>query len=253
MANAVERLTELPQAVNANLSDIFYAVQGYVSPSVLGTSVQETLQQIVDVIAPATILSNPGDPNTVVAGSVYQLLWDTVNLILWVATTTGNAATTVWTPVIGPLTNGQIRIGSTGLAPVANTLTAGAGIAIVNGAGTITISSGGGGFSWNDVTGAAQIIAVGNGYVANRGGGNVAFTLPAVAAFGDSFAIIGRQNGWSVAQGAGQSIVISTLTSTPGVGGSISSTNAHDCVTFVCTVANTEFEVNSVVGNITVV
>ena len=39
------------------------------------------------------------------------------------------------------LTNGQLLIGSTGLAPVAATLTAGAGITILNGAGSITISS----------------------------------------------------------------------------------------------------------------
>lgn len=251
MAN--QRLTELPVATSANLSDIIYEVQGYVSPSVLGTSVQATLQQVLDIFAPASILSNAGNPNGLVAGNVYQLLWDTTNNLLWVTTTSGNAAAAVWKPVIGQLTNGQLRIGSTGAAPVAATLTAGVGVTILNGAGSITISATGGGFTWNDVTGAAQVIAVGNGYVANRGGGNVAFTLPAVAAFGDSFAIVGRQNGWSVAQGAGQSIVLGALTSTPGAGGSISSTNAHDCVTLVCTVANTEFEVNAVVGNITVV
>jgi len=43
---------------------------------------------------------------------------------------------------IGPLTNGQIAIGSTGNAPQAGTLTAGPGIAITNGPGSITISNG---------------------------------------------------------------------------------------------------------------
>ncbi len=43
------------------------------------------------------------------------------------------------------LTNGQILIGSTGAAPVAATLTAGAGIGIVNAAGSITISATAGG------------------------------------------------------------------------------------------------------------
>ena len=42
---------------------------------------------------------------------------------------------------IGPLTDGQVIIGSTGVPPVASTLTQGAGITIVNGAGTITISA----------------------------------------------------------------------------------------------------------------
>lgn len=42
------------------------------------------------------------------------------------------------------LTNGQVLIGSTGVAPVAATLTAGAGIGIVNAGGSITISAPGG-------------------------------------------------------------------------------------------------------------
>lgn len=43
---------------------------------------------------------------------------------------------------LGPLTNGQIAIGSTGNAPQAGTLTAGPGIAITNGPGSIMISNG---------------------------------------------------------------------------------------------------------------
>lgn len=42
---------------------------------------------------------------------------------------------------LGALTNGQLIIGSTGLAPALATLTAGSGVSIVNGAGTITISA----------------------------------------------------------------------------------------------------------------
>jgi hypothetical protein len=41
---------------------------------------------------------------------------------------------------VGPLANGQLVIGATGGAPQAKTLTAGANIAIANGAGSITIS-----------------------------------------------------------------------------------------------------------------
>ncbi len=43
----------------------------------------------------------------------------------------------------GPLTNGQVLIGSTGLAPVVASLTAGSGITITNGAGSITIAASG--------------------------------------------------------------------------------------------------------------
>ncbi len=44
---------------------------------------------------------------------------------------------------IGPLTNGQIIIGSTGNAPQAATLTAGVGVTIMNSAGMITLSTSG--------------------------------------------------------------------------------------------------------------
>ena len=42
---------------------------------------------------------------------------------------------------VGPLTNGQLVIGSTGAAPQAQTLTAGPGIVVTNGPGSITVSA----------------------------------------------------------------------------------------------------------------
>lgn len=63
---------------------------------------------------------------------------------------------------VGPLTNGQLVIGSTGAAPQGQPLTAGAGIAITNGAGSITISatgSGSGGGLYNQVTSATPTSA----------------------------------------------------------------------------------------------
>lgn len=42
---------------------------------------------------------------------------------------------------LGPLTNGQLLIGSTGANPVAATITPGAGVSITNGAGSITLAS----------------------------------------------------------------------------------------------------------------
>lgn len=44
---------------------------------------------------------------------------------------------------VGPLTNGQLVIGSSGVSPVAATLTAGAGISVTNAAGAITIAASG--------------------------------------------------------------------------------------------------------------
>jgi hypothetical protein len=45
---------------------------------------------------------------------------------------------------VGPLTNGQLVVGSTGAAPQAQTLTAGTDIAITNGAGSVSIAATGG-------------------------------------------------------------------------------------------------------------
>lgn len=42
---------------------------------------------------------------------------------------------------VNPLTNGQLVIGSTGVAPVAAALTAGVGITVTNGAGSITVAN----------------------------------------------------------------------------------------------------------------
>jgi hypothetical protein len=45
---------------------------------------------------------------------------------------------------VGPLTNGQVLVGSTGTAPVPATITAGTGINVTNGPGSITITNTGG-------------------------------------------------------------------------------------------------------------
>jgi hypothetical protein len=59
-------------------------------------------------------------------------------------------------------------------------------------------------------------------------------------------------NGWTVAQGAGQEIFFGNTHTTVGAGGSLASTNAGDCITMVCLVANNTFYVVSSVGNITI-
>ena len=52
-----EMITQLPTTTNANLTDILYAVQGYVSPTNPGTSVQETVQQLLSLITAGTNVS----------------------------------------------------------------------------------------------------------------------------------------------------------------------------------------------------
>lgn len=151
------------------------------------------------------------------------------------------------------LTNGQLLIGNTGNQATAATLTAGAGISITNAAGSITIAATGAGFTWTEVLGTSQSMAVENGYIAN----NVALvtlTLPATGVIGDTIEIIGKGAGlYRIAQNAGQSINFISTTTTVGVGGSLTAIEQFDSIEIVCTTANTGWTVFSSTGNFTVV
>lgn len=49
---------------------------------------------------PFVLMQNyAGNPNTKLAGNLYQLCLDTTNLVLYVCTTTGDASSSVWTEV----------------------------------------------------------------------------------------------------------------------------------------------------------
>ena len=153
------------------------------------------------------------------------------------------------------LTNGQLQIGSTGAAPVAATLTGGTGITISNTAGAITINATGSALTWTVVTGAAQAMAVNNGYISNATTGGVAYTLPATAAVGSIIRVTGLSggSGWTVAQNAGQSIQFGISTTTVGTGGSLASTQNTDTIELLCAVQDTGFICVDAVGNITIV
>lgn len=155
---------------------------------------------------------------------------------------------------LGVATNGQLPIGSTGADPVLATLTAGTGISISNGAGSITINGSGGGLTWTDVTGSTQTLAVNNGYTSDDGATLVTFTLPATAAYGTVFAVVGKAAGlWTIAQNSGQTIHFGSTNTTTGTGGSLSSTKQYDVVYLLTTIANTDFTVLQSIGNLTVV
>lgn len=332
---AREKFSELPTVTNASLTDIVAAVQA-------GVSVKETLAQIITLGRDNTILNYAGNPQGNLAGTRYQLCWDTVDNLLYICTNSGVALTAVWAlagsltiPVtlanggtskaltadnggmvysdsnsfeilpstvtagqiirsgasaapswsaasypstvalnsmlyasplnnvkglaslngallttnsggvptwVGPLLNGQIIIGATGLAPSLATLTAGTNISITNGANSITISSSGGaGFTWSEITGTSQSMLVDNGYISSNAG-LVTLTLPVTAAIGDAIAVAGKgAGGWRVAQNASQTIHIGSSATTVGAGGSVSSTNRYDSMTIVCITANTEW------------
>lgn len=146
------------------------------------------------------------------------------------------------------LTNGQLAIGSTGADPAAATITAGTGVTIANGAGTITINAAGGGVSWTTVSGTSQSAAVNSGYITNNAGA-VTVTLPTTAAIGDTVMVMGLgAGGWILAPGAGGNIRMGSSNTTV----SLASTVQYDNVTVRCQVANTSWSVMASQGNFTV-
>lgn len=127
-----------------------------------------------------------------------------------------------------------------------------------NGAGALpTFQAASGGFTWTAVAASSQTIAVQNGYITNNAT-LVTYTLPATAALGDSFEILGGTTGaggWTIAQNASQQIRFGSSATTSGVGGSLASTNQYDNVLCRAIVAgaSTIWEVTSATGNLTVV
>jgi hypothetical protein len=188
--------------------------------------------------------------------TINQILYSSAaNTVTGLATANNGVLTTGTTgvPVITALSaNGQLIIGSGSGAPIAATLTAGTGVTITNAANSITIAATGGSFAWVDVTTATQALAVQTGYVTDHT--NVTYTLPATAALGDQFRIVGKLGITTIAQNAGQQILMASASSTVGVSGSVAGTNVGDCAWFVCITAgaSTVWRAESFVGNWTV-
>jgi hypothetical protein len=224
MAN--ERFTDLPVVTQAQFSDIVCAVQGYTSPTNLGVSSQETLLQIYNLFARTLVLSNPGNPNGVLAGTTYQLCWDTVDFILYVCSVSGTATSAQWSKAVS--------------------LTAGAGISISQSGANIQISSTAVGIAYNTITVASTPLIPNNGYIINYVGGTANLTLPTVSTKGAEIVIVGEGtniNNYTIIQNAGQQITVAPQKTTLGVTGSLTSVNGTDSITLVCTVDNLFWQV----------
>lgn len=154
---------------------------------------------------------------------------------------------------LGVANNGFLPIGQTGLDPVLAPLTAGVGISIVNGVGSITISTAGGGFTWTAI-GASQSLVAENGYFCTTGAA-LSLALPAVSAVGDTIEVVlDGSTSWTITQpNAATRIRIGNTQTTLGVGGSLASSDQGDSIELVCETANARWVVISMVGNITVV
>ena len=124
-----------------------------------------------------------------------------------------------------------------------------------NGSGVVSWGtvSGGGGITWNNVTGTSQSASVNNGYIANNAS-LVTITLPSTASVGDVVRVGGSgAGGWKVAQNASQVIHFLSSNTTIGTSGSLASTTRYDGVELVCSATNTDWVVVSAMGNITIV
>lgn len=109
-------------------------------------------------------------------------------------------------------------------------------------------------FTWQTVTSASQSMISNTGYFANNAG-LVTLLLPSVSNVGDEIAIAGEgAGGWLISQSTSQLIHVGHSQSTPGIGGSIASTNQYDSIRLVCMIANTAWTViGAPEGNITIV
>lgn len=111
-------------------------------------------------------------------------------------------------------------------------------------------ASGGGGLTWNTITGTSQSAAVNQGYRCD----NVAqttVTLPVTSAVNDIIRVAGTgAGGWIIDYTTNQLIHflgVDTTTTT----GNLTSTNRYDSVELICSVANLEWVVLDSSGNIT--
>ena len=147
------------------------------------------------------------------------------------------------------MTNGQVIIGSTGATPTAAALTAGTGISISNGAGSITINATGGGVATATIAGTSQSAAVNTQYIALNAG-QTTVTLPSTYAVGDVVILVGstaNTGGWVLTASAGDTIRVQT--STTSAGGTVtSSAQAGCCIEVICDVADTSWVARSFVS-----
>lgn len=211
-----------------------------------------------------------GNTNTILGYAVAQNLLTGSGNILIGGSTTGTSYTGAESYNICIYNTGAtgesstIRIGTHGVGVGAQSTCYIAGIrdVTVSNAKLVTINSSTGQLgvstgivgTWTDVTSATQTLAVGNGYVTDRGGG-VTYTLPSTATFGDMIQITGKAGIAVITPNANQQIVIGALSGSIGPGGTATATNTGDCITLRCITggASSVWRAENFVGNWTLI
>lgn len=123
-----------------------------------------------------------------------------------------------------------------------------------NGSGVLSFTApSAGSLTWSVITAGSQALTAGNGYEANSVTLTI-FGLPTTAAVGSIYAV-GSINtgGWEIIQGTGQNITVFDNSTTVGASGALFSetSNPTTKIIFICTVANTTFDVISLMGSVT--
>lgn len=194
-----------------------------------GTGWVASTSTFADTYAPSALLYSNG------TNTVTGLATDNSAVLV-----TDGASVPVWS---GTMTDGQVIIGSTGATPTPATLTAGTGINIANGAGTITITSTASGMAWSTIAGTSQAAVVDSGYISGNAG-QTTVTLPATAAIGSVVGLEGLgAAGWILMANVGQTIQIGSQVTSSG--GTLTSAAATDNVYVVCIVSDTTWRVQT--------
>lgn len=106
-------------------------------------------------------------------------------------------------------------------------------------------------FTWTEVTGTSQAMAVENGYIANNAS-LVTLTLPSTAAIGETVKIFGKGAGlFKIAQNASQTMHFLSSDTTTGTGGDITAEDQYGRLVITCITANTDWIVEGT-GNFVV-
>lgn len=106
------------------------------------------------------------------------------------------------------------------------------------------------GLLWQVNTTTPITVALNNGYIANEASATLIYNLPAIAAIGSTVSVtnISATQQWQIQANTGQIITLGTVSSTSG--GTATSMQNGDTVTLICTVANTNWQIISSIGNI---
>lgn len=207
-----------------------------------------------------TSITNNNSALTVATGTgAIDLGTDAAAKAITIGNTTGATAITIDTgsggiTVPSFITTGAVVVDAAGVVTDADASTSGFVLTSTGAGTTPTFQAIPPSFTWNNVTGASQAMAVGNGYVDNGSASPTPYTLPATGAVGDLVSVQGASAGlFKIAQNALQQIHFNGVSSTIGVGGSVTATGQYDSISLICITANTDWAVNTSVGTFNVV